>query len=162
VPNDERTLYLISFTNVLFFVSGGSQFLKDAGTLCWFSDSLLSYAARFERDPNFKHSMDNWTNLLWRSISHRHQGPKRRWSIFLTSPENLLTAGESSTSAEIEQIGCMNFQSCPQRIRLDQIRQRVLFEPLEFGPPSPLAANLSQEEIAFLIGFGFKLSFCRA
>jgi hypothetical protein len=153
---------VISYTKVFAAMDGGLRLLKEAGTLCWFSGSLISLAVRLQRDPEPYETVDNLTNLLWRVIYHRHDGPKRRWSILLTSPQNILSSGELNAGADIEQIGCMNFQSCPQRIQLVQIRQRMLSETLAVRSSSTLAEKLTEEEIAFIVGFGSNLSYCRA
>jgi hypothetical protein len=183
---DPRSMYVLTYTAFLFSLHTGTtgpRILKNAGTFCWFSDVLLSYVTRLNKDPSSdldsEYTNEYWATLLWRVIRYQHHGPKRRWGTFLTSPANLLsepgpdadsTSGSNKTSADSYQIGCMNFQSCPQRIRLEELRnrQRQLNSETSGGDGSSSSArscragcsSLTKEEVTFLIDFGANLSFC--
>jgi hypothetical protein len=123
MPDDDRSRAVITYIKAVFLIGDGLRPLKEAGTLCWFSDSLFWFGIRSQRDPNFKRALGYW-------------------SLF-----------SLECSAILEHTWCMNSR-CFQKIQLDQIRQRAHFESRAFGSPSPLAVNLTREEITFLIGFG--------
>jgi hypothetical protein len=132
----------------------GPRTFTEAGSLCWFSDHLIVLGVRMSENPDKYSDFENIVKLLWKILHHRHHGSRRRWLIQLMSPLELLLGSELTVS----KVGCMNFETCPQRKELRHLRQ----QQSQSSPLVTLGLPETQQSMrsGFMDGFGVDIHFC--
>jgi hypothetical protein len=113
---DPRTVVVAKLL-FLFYRGSSHLFLAICANFCWFSDRAIRLMAALSFDPEKYSDGMEFLKLFWRTMFYCHSGPRRAWRMKLFNLGHIL----DSTSKAVEQVGCMNLETCPRRERLQQV-----------------------------------------